>query len=225
MDATKGQAGTGVAIKTGSNTTIIVRSASIQLLIGGPYTDVRDEVHTYGHAALRVTTNEQEHVYDFGRYAGEQGPTGQGRLRTWTDFKRYIASQNSYKRVTTGFHYSISNQHAEQINSHFKSQIAGRNPIKIMGQYMLEHRLSGDYHALTNNCVTTSMTGAKLAIPSLEHNVASHNQGRGMSFTERTAARIAGWPGYIFMPEDLQAMLAGNTVKPAEKVEKYGSAQ
>lgn len=225
MDATKGQAGIGVAIKTGSNTTITVRSASIQLLIGGPYTDELNELHTYGHTALRVTTNEQEHVYDFGRYAGEQGPTGQGRLRTWTDFKSYIASQNSYKRVTTGFHYSISNQQAEHINNHFKSQIAGRSPIKKKGQHMTEHRLAADYHALTNNCVTISMAGAKLAIPNLEHDVASHNQGRGMSFTERTAARVAGWPGYIFMPEDLQAMLASNIVRPAEKVEKYGASQ
>ncbi len=225
MDATKGQAGTGVAIKTGSNTRITVRSASIQLLIGGPYTGDRNELHTYGHTALRVTTNEQEHVYDFGRYAGEQGPTGQGRLRTWTDFKSYIAGQNAYKRVTTGFHYSISNQQAEHINSHFKGLIAARLPIKNKGRYMTEHRLAADYHALTNNCVTTSMTGAKLAITDLEHDVASHNQGRGMSSTERVAARLVGWPGYIFMPEDLQAMLVGNTLRPAEKIEKYGASQ
>ncbi len=224
MDATKGQAGTGVAINTGSNTRITVRSASIQLLIGGPYTDRHDELHTYGHTALRVTTNEQEHIYDFGRYAGEQGPTGQGRLRTWTDFKRYIASQNSYKRVTTGFQYNVSNQQAEHINSHFKSLIATRSPIQNK-KHMTEHRLAADYHALTNNCVTTSMTGAKLAITDLEHDVASHNQGRGMSSTERVAARLVGWPGYIFMPEDLQAMLVDNTLRPAEKIEKYGAVQ
>jgi hypothetical protein len=223
MEATRGQAGSGLTVKTGTNTRITVRAASLQLLTGGPYTDVRGEVHTYGHAALRVTTDDKERIYDFGRYGGERGPTGQGRLRIWNNFSRYIASQNSYRRITRGFHYGIPHPQAEQINNHFDQLIAGRPAVKAIGQYMTEYRLANDYHALTNNCVTVAMTGAKLAIPNLEHNVASHNQGRGMSFTERTAARVAGWPGHIFMPEDLQAMLSANTERPAEKEEAYGS--
>jgi len=225
METTRGQAGTGLAVKTGRNTTIIVKTASLQILIGGPYTDARGEVHTYGHAALRVTTDDKDRIYDFGRYGGERGPTGQGRLRVWSDFQRYIASQNSYRRITTGFHYDVSSPQAEQIHKHFDQLFTGRPVIKSFGQHMTEYRLADDYHALSNNCVTITMTGAKLAIPSLDHNVASHNKGRGMSFTERTAARVAGWPGHIFMPEDLQAMLSANTEKPASKVETFGSTR
>ena len=223
MEATQGQAGSGVSVKTGRLNHITVRSASIQILIGGPYTDVRGDVHTYGHAALRVTTDGQDRVYDFGRYGGERGPTGQGRLRVWTDFNRYIASQNSYNRTTRGFHYAISHEQAVRINSHFESLVVGRQVIKAIGQHMKEYRLANDYHALTNNCVTVTMAGARLAVPNLEHDVAGHNQGRGMSFAERTAARVAGWPSHIFMPEDLQAMLMENTGKPADRVDTYGS--
>lgn len=223
MDSTKGQAASGVSLTTGRNTTITVRSASMQLLIGGPYTDVRGNEHTYGHTALRVITDEHERVYDFGRYGGERGPTGEGRQRIWVSFKRYIIGENAYGRPTTGFLYNISHEQAEQINAHFASLIAGRATTgNTPREHMTEYRLANDYHALTNNCVTSAMAGARLAIPDLEHNVATHNQGRGMSFTERAAARVAGWPGFIFMPADLQAMLEANTEKPADKVEKFG---
>lgn len=214
-----------MAVKSGRLNHITVRAASLQVLIGGPYTDARGEVHTYGHTALRVTTDDKDRIYDFGRYGGERGPTGQGRMRVWSDFNRYIASQNSYNRTTRGFHYGIPHIQAEQVNSHFEQLISGRPVIKTFGQHMTEYRLANDYHALTNNCVIVTMAGARLVIPNLEHDIASHNQGRGMSFTERTAARLAGWPAHIFMPEDLQAMLSANTAKPAEKIDTYGASR
>lgn len=224
METTKGQVTSGVALQTGRHTTLTVNAPALQLLIGGPYTDVRKEEHTYGHAALRVITDQGENIYDFGRYAGERTPTGQGRLRIWNSFQRYIESENSYGRVTTGFRYTVSHADAERVQQHYARLIAGQKPIREYGKYMAEYRLATDYHALNTNCVTVSMSGARLALGNLETSTAQHNQGRGMSFTERTAAKLAGWPSHIFMPADLQSMLAGNQQRLADKIETYGAS-
>jgi hypothetical protein len=225
MDSTNGQARSGLALRTGAHTPIVVRPASLEVLIGGPYTDASGKEHTYGHVALRVTTDSTERIYDFGRYAGEQGPTGEGRLRVWSDFSRYIASQNSYRRVTTGFHYPVSYSQAQTVYLHFDALLNGRRPVKSSSSYLAEYRLHDDYHALNNNCVTTSMAGARLALPVLEHETAKHNQGRGMSGLERAAARVSGWPAQLFMPEDLRSMLLANKLQPPEKIATYGNWQ
>lgn len=90
---------------------------------------------------------------------------------------------------------------------------------------MKEYRLASDYHALKNNCVTVSMSGARLAIQGLDFNVSKHNMGRGMSMAERAGARISGWPDHIFMPADLKAMLEANTRRPPNKIEMFGGAK
>jgi hypothetical protein len=216
----------GLSISTQQVTTIQVQSSAIQLLIGGPYTRFGEE-HTYGHVALRVVTPDDERVYDFGRYNGERGPFGQGRLRVWTKFSKYIASENSLGRVTTGFLYRVSVQSAGQVNAHFKNLIGTRPALKTSedqtnGAYMSEYRLANDYHALNNNCATTSMDGARVAVKDLDFNVAKYNEGRGMSTSEQYGAKIAGWPPKIFMPADLQRMLEENPNRRPDKIERFG---
>jgi len=97
VNATAKNTKDGVNITTNQVTTIQVHKPAIEILIGGPYT-VNGEEHPYGHVALRVVTTTDDHVYDFGRYAGERGPFGQGRLRVWKDFSKYIASENATGR-------------------------------------------------------------------------------------------------------------------------------
>jgi hypothetical protein len=220
--ATAKSAKNGVGIKTKENTTIQIQIPSIQVLIGGPY-KINGEEHTYGHVALRVITLNDEHIYDFGRYNGETGPYGQGRLRVWTKFSKYISGENATGRITTGFLYSISPTVADQANAHFLNLIGNRPVLKAYGDYMKEYRLAADYHALTNNCATTSMAGARVAIKDLDYDVNKYNEGRGMSFAEKTAAKVAGWPPFIFMPADLQKMLEENPNHRPNKIEQFGN--
>jgi hypothetical protein len=213
-----------VSIKTQENTGIELQISSIQILVGGPY-KINGEEHTYGHTALRVITLNDEHVYDFGRYNGETGPYGQGRLRVWTRFSRYIAGENATGRTTKGFLYRLPAAAADQVNIHFINLIGNRPSLKAYGDYMKEYKLARDYHALNNNCATTSMAGARVGIKDLDYNASKYNEGRGMSFAERAAARVAGWPPVIFMPADLQKMLEENPNHKPDKIEQFGSGK
>ena len=91
ISATTKNAKDGVGISTKEITIIHIQTPSIQILIGGPY-KINGEEHTYGHVALRVITPKDDYIYDFGRYNGETGPYGQGRLRVWRNFPKYIFS-------------------------------------------------------------------------------------------------------------------------------------
>ena len=88
---------------------------------------------------------------------------------------------------------------------------------------MKEHRLAHNYHGLTNNCATVSMDGALIAIPELATDQATFNEGRGMSFVERSAAKLRGWPSRIFMPGDLKEMLEASDIKQPYRVQTHGS--
>lgn len=224
INATNKSTKDGLSITTKQTTTIEVQSPTIEVLIGGPYKSNGEE-HTYGHVALRVITPANEFVYDFGRYNGETGPFGQGRLRVWTKFGKYIAGENATGRTTTGFVYKIPATLAANVNAHFTSLIGNRSSIKAYGDHMKEYRLAADYHALNNNCTTTAMTGARVAIRELDFDVPKYNIGTGMSFMEKVGAKSAGWPSHIFMPADLKEMLENNPKRPPDKVEKFGGAK
>lgn len=222
VDTTVDGAKNGITLKSKEPTEIKVPVSSIEILIGGPYTD-RKEEHPYGHTALRVISNSNENVYDFGRYNGETGPYGEGRLRIWNNFQRYIKGENITGRVTTGFWYTISENDAKKINAHYDSLIAGLKPLKELAGYMKEYKLAEDYHALKNNCATITMTAVRLVILDLDFDVSAHNKGVGMSTAQKAAAYLSGWPNSIFMPADLQAMLQDNKKHPAQKIETYGA--
>jgi hypothetical protein len=214
----------GVKVTTGRSTTIQVRLAAIEILVGGPYTKEGKE-HTYGHAALRVTTSKVDRVFDYGRYGREWGfgdSEGDGMLRVWTDFNAYIAGENSYGRVTTGFVYEVPEERAEAVLAHFDQKTAGKTPTKksrppTMNEYRIE-----DYYALGPNCTTVTLDGARVALPGIDRDRAQHSQGRGLSMLERGAARAKGWPDYLVMPADLQAMLGATTAHQPKQTRTFG---
>lgn len=217
----------GVSVPTNQTTTLQVNMPAIEILIGGPY-KLNSEDHNYGHAALRVITIKEERIYDFGRYGqtkGLFGAEGEGILRVWTKFETYIKGENSYGRITTGFFYLIPEEKATAINNYFNfitSKAIPRNP-KHPNQK--EFKLARDYDAVTNNCATTTLDGAKIALPELDRDYAQYNLGRGMTDTEKTATKVHnfGWPSKIFMPADMQAMLEGNKKILPKKITPYRS--
>ena len=226
ITVTEKVAGSGVSGITGRTTKIQVQLASVVILVGGPYTDANGERHEYGHAALRVLTQNNERIYDFGRYQppywGIGDSEGYGILRVWTSFTEYIKGENAYGRMTKGFTYPLGNEQAERTNQHYNQMLNGLKPTRQYGNHMSQYRLARDYHGLYNNCTTMVMSGVRLVFPELEKETSQFNIGRGLDFTTRAAASLKGWPVHIFMPADLQTMLESNTVRRPIKIQAYG---
>jgi len=218
----------GVKVAAKQLTTIVVRTTSIEVLIGGPYKGRDGEMHTYGHAALRVVGPNDERVYDFGRYGdvtGDFGAEGEGILRVWTSFSSYIASENSYGRTTAGFTYNIGADKAQAINAYYDQLIAGAAPRRSKHPNMKEYKLARNYHGLSNNCTTLTLAGARIALPDIDADAAKHNIGRGLSSVEKMAARaknFGSWPRQIFMPADTKAMLEAAKPLKADQTKTYG---
>jgi hypothetical protein len=208
----------GVAISTNKRTEIQVRMATVEMLIGGPYGD-----KTYGHAALRVTTAELDRVFDYGRYGNAWGfgkSEGEGILRIWTNFNAYIAEENSLGRVTTGFVYETTEESAKKILEFFDKKIAGK---PVLSDRPIKKVVKIDtYYALGPNCTTLSVAGIKTVFPDIDRDWSVFQKGRGLGVMEKAAVSAKGWPKYIFMPADLQAMLESPSAKKAKKINKYG---
>lgn len=228
IETTPQQLKGGVRVVTNQLTTIRVNSPSLEILIGGPYRGNDGEMHTYGHAALRVITPSAEVIYDFGRYGnvtGDFGAEGEGILRVWDSFDSYITGENTLGRITTGFLYEISTEQASKIIDYYDKVVGAAKIRRPKHPNQKEYKLSKSYHAITNNCTTLTLDGARLALPSLESNAPSNNQGRGMSTTEKIAARAknyGSWPSRIFMPADVKAMLEANQTNTPKRIKVYG---
>jgi hypothetical protein len=220
----------GVGILTNQATTLHLNSPSVEILIGGPYKLRNGEAHNYGHAALRVVTATEERIYDFGRYGATKGlfgAQGEGILRVWDKFETYIGGENAYGRNTTGFSYSVPNDKAVAVIQYFERITSGSAERTAKHPHQKEFKLSKDYDAIDNNCATTTLAGAKIALPTIDADAAQYNLGRGMSDVEKTAAKAQnfGWPAHIFMPADVQAMLENNKKITPKKVTIYGNGR
>jgi hypothetical protein len=195
------------SLNTSPKKVLIDDQAILCILVGGPYTQ-RGESHPYGHVALRVIMGNQDITYDYGRYGlkwGVGGTEGEGMLNIWTDFNKYISSENSYGRVTKGYYFRVRKNAADQTVKHFDNKIKNKSPIRDIG-IMKRYRIE-DYHALKTNCTTISVDGALTALPFLMNGSDKYIEGYGLGLKEKLAAKAAGWPNRIFMPADLDNFL------------------
>lgn len=186
------------------------RTATVTLLVGGPYKKHGKDM-PYGHVALRVVNAGSDKTYDYGRYGKTWGfgdSKGEGMLRIWTDFGKYVSGENATGRTTTGYTFTVTPEQAQKVDDHFSTKIAGLTPNQDRG-YIKQYRLADDYEALNSNCTTVSVEGAKEALPGIDKSASAFNDGRGLGFTEKVAAKAAGWPDHLFMPQDLGALLGG----------------
>lgn len=211
----------GVQAITNQRTRIQVRLASVEMLVGGPYGN-----HLYGHTALRVTTADIDRVFDYGRYGRTWGlgdSEGEGILKIWNNFNAYIADENRYGRVTTGFVYETTEENAKKILQFFERKTSGKKPISE-DRTKTKMRIE-DYYALGPNCTTLSVDAIKTIFPDIDKDWSVFQKGRGLGMMEKAAVSARGWPKHIFMPADLQEMLASPSAKKTKKVNKYGSSR
>jgi len=175
-----GAARAGVKIATNQLTTIQIRLASVELLVGGPYGD-----HRYGHTAVRVSTDKLDKVFDYGRYRNSWGfgnSEGEGILRIWNDFNAYIHEENSLGRVTTGFVYETTEESAQKVLEFFEQRIAGK-PL-LSNKTDKKVVLLDTYFALGPNCTTLSVDALRRVFPEIDRNWSVFQQGRGLGVME-----------------------------------------
>lgn len=221
VTATEEKARAGVKITTNQLTTIQVRTVSMELLVGGPYAD-----HPYGHTALRLISDSDDRTFDYGRYGQTWGvgkSEGEGILNIWNNFDQYIAEENALKRVTTGYLYDITEEKAAAIDRFYKAKIGGKQPRskdRYKRTYLIEN-----YYALGPNCTTLSLSAAKVALPDIDRDWKTYQDGRGLSFAEKGLVSVRGWPRYTFMPGDANALLAGTSVVKPKRVKTYGATK
>jgi hypothetical protein len=205
-------------------------TAELHLLIGGPYV-VNGEAHRYGHTALRIKTGSIDQTYDFGRYGKVTGvfrDSGDGILRVWSNFGQYIRSENSLKRVTTGFAYVVFDSQANAVVAEFSRLIkAGKDRVDLYkkGGEMKVYQLSTPYTALLNNCTTISVDGIKPGIPKIDHGSQDFiKPEKVMTWSECAAMKSVGGglPTRIFLPANLQDFLSMKPAVKANRVEAFG---
>lgn len=217
-EITLDQGKAGVKAATNKRLDFVINQPAIELLVGGPYKN-----HPYGHTALRVVTASKEVVYDYGRYGDTWGigsSEGEGVLQIWSNFNAYIAEENSLHRLTTAYLYPVTEAKAQEVMAFFEAKIKGkkvRSSTASMKSYLID-----DYYALGPNCTTLSVSAAKVAIPDIDREWATYQQGRGLGTMEKTIVSTRGWPKYIFMPADLQEMLSKSVVRKPKSVSTYG---
>lgn len=214
----------GAPGRTTKTNQLVVSGAYMELLVGGPYTRDKEE-HLFGHAALHVVVGSKDITYDFGRYGKTWGTfdsEGEGVLNVWTSFKAYISGENSLGRTTTGFVYYLENVNAEAVIAHFDGVVAQKKELRKKTATATRYVLPANYHPTTNNCTTVTIDGARVSGKAIVQNPAEYREMRGLSWTERQAARTQKWTqDGIFMPADLQAMLEGNTEARYDKKNVY----
>lgn len=212
-----------VKAKTGERHKAVVQNASMEILIGGPY--VKDgEDKNYGHVAIRVIALKKDYTYDYGRYGATRGvfnDEGDGIIRVWSDFSKYIAGENSTGRKTVGYVFSIKDEDAKKIIDHYNDFVNGASVV-AKNKVMISYKTKYDYDALKRNCTTVSFDGAKVGISDIDKSQAQYNNGQGLSMTEKLAAKASGWPGRVFMPADAGAMLKNRDSPKPVKINQYG---
>lgn len=182
----------------------------VQVLIGGPYGE-----HGYGHVALRVVGSSYDYTYDYGRYGktwGIGGSGGEGQLRIWSDFSKYIAGENSTGRTTTGYTYRTNTAQDKAVIDYYAKITAGIAPNLSRSSYMVQKRIH-DYDAANNNCTTVSLDGLSQVLPpkfisSLRDS--RFNQGRGLSLVERGLYFGVQNGSGVTLPLDLQQSILSN---------------
>lgn len=201
--------------------------AEFHMLVGGPYVAGGEE-HRYGHAAVRIKTPNRDTTYDFGRYGavtGDFGAEGEGILRAWSNFAKYIAGENVLKRTTTGFVYRIFTHHTRPVFEFFDRLVAvgARRPSLERGRSWVQvYQLTRNYHALGPNCTTISLDAAAKIWPQYEDGSDRYiDSSAVLNFAERAALSIAGTPARIFLPANLKSFLESTPPIRVDRVDKY----
>lgn len=150
---------------------------------------------------------------------GDSSPRGEGVMKVWSNFGRYIASENSYGRATVGYGYAIFESQAQLIAKHFREILKDLEPYERNAVHV-RYKTRMDYFALGPNCTTVSVDGAQQAVPKIVQGSEAYISTDGiLGYDALMGMKYQGYklPPRVFLPANLGAYLDG---APAIRVEK-----
>ncbi|NSX16961.1 hypothetical protein HTY52_22990 [Cupriavidus taiwanensis] len=208
-------------------------NAEIHMLIGGPYTSGGEE-HRYGHTALRVKRAGSDLTYDFGRYGritGDLGAEGEGILRVWKSFDKYISGENALGRSTIDYTYLVFDHQARAVEMYFNTIIDKAKPRSDLQRGrpdIVVYQLPTSYHALKYNCTTISLDAIRAGIANYERGSTTFIAPEDvLTMTERVAMNTigGGTPTRIFLPANLKKFLDTKPAIAANQVRLHGKSR
>ncbi len=208
----------------------------ISLLVGSAYGD-GDHESPYGHTAIAVFTTNPEVpviVYDFGRYGrtyseslgmginltGASSPRGDGILRLWWDFSRYIKGENACgqgtgkTRTTYEYIYYVQPQSVLNIINYFKNLTDNGEKLNN-SDIRATYKLKSPYFALGPNCTTLSLDAMRTGLKDITKNSEKYiNANKVLGRMLATAMRAKyNEPSYLYLPDNLKDYLDSDDIK------------
>jgi hypothetical protein len=135
----------------------------VEIVIGKSYAKNGEE-HPYGHAAIRVYGKGYNYVFDFGRYGKTWGlgnMKGEGILNVYTNGTKYMNDEQSF-RDSRGFNISTTSEEDQKVIDYYLNLAKEGEVYKtgaVPGGGGEAYKLSENYDAFSNNCVTKSAEG------------------------------------------------------------------
>lgn len=139
---------------------------ALEIIVGLPYGK-----HPIGHTAVRVRTfdQDQEVIYDFGRYGrtwGYLGFAGEGVMRVWRGpraIEKYFAKQTSY-RDSVGYTIAMSPEDEREVYRYYESLLPGALWVKRYPLHV-RYRLAHDYDGTNYQCTSVALDGLRKVWP------------------------------------------------------------
>ena len=169
--------------------------------------------HKWGHVSLRVKDDDQDLIFDFGRYGKMWGffdTEGDPVLRVW---KNANAEHTKYQKAGNpkihAVHFSVSDREAQNILNYYENLTRGIKPYESNEHLDYYNLGSPAFHAINHNCTTLSIAAFHAGAPRAQINDSAYAQGDGLYWWARAKAtkfdynpRIKRW-GHIWWPKDL----------------------
>lgn len=186
--------------------------------------------HKWGHVSLRVKTDAQDYVFDFGRYGKMWGffdTEGEPILRVWKNASnQHLKYQREGNPKIYAVRFQATNAQAQAVLGYFDRLTQGLKPYsssKTLEYYNLK---KPDFHAVNNNCTTVSVAAFMAGLPNMNVNNSDYAKGDGLYWWARSQATSIDYDRtrkrwlHIWWPKDLLSNLRGEFVSKGFAVEQ-----
>lgn len=159
-----------------------------------------------GHAAIRISGNGQDILWEFTHGSELILGQGQGVLKLWTHWENSLKARVENGAIVKLYQFPSNKEQNEFAHQHFSALVRSSTRLKpetdleLNGE-LIRYKTKSNYHYLKNNCVTTAIAGFEAGTGIL---LATDNAGRNLQWYEKLVISLERWPNHTFLPKDLR---------------------